>query len=99
MFSTIATFGWEFWETLKSMTEMFRSDNPEGFWGMIKDAFSVAGEFISELFKEFIIHPIQYLLSKIPLSGVTNPYDEAAKAEAEKAEVSAAAAVTVAAVF
>ena len=93
MFSTIATFGWEFWETLKSMTEMFRSDNPEGFWGMIKDAFSVAGEFISELFKEFIIHPIQYLLSKIPLSGVTNPYDEAAKAEAEKAEVSAAAAV------
>lgn len=91
MFSTIATFGWEFWETLKSMTEMFRSDNPEGFWGMIKDAFSVAGEFISELFYDNVIYPIAKALSWV---GITDdPDDIAAKEQAEKDEVSAAAAV------
>tara|TARA_R110000824_G_scaffold389305_1_gene585331 strand:- start:1075 stop:2760 length:1686 start_codon:yes stop_codon:yes gene_type:complete len=87
MFQTIAAAASTMWDTVSTTVGILFSEHPDGIMGKIKDFFTIISTPVIELFKDFIIYPIQKALSWIPGLGIDDPDDVAAALEKERAEL------------
>ena len=87
MFQTIAAAASTMWDTVSTTVGILFSDHPDGIMGKITDFFTIISTPIIELFKDFIIYPIQKALSWVPGLGIDDPDDVAAAEEKERAKL------------
>ena len=87
MFTTIIAAVKTNFDTLMQTFDIAFSDHPDGILGKLKNIGEILVTPIVELFKDFVIYPIQKALSWIPFSGVDDPDDAIAALEKEQAEI------------
>jgi hypothetical protein len=87
MFTTIIAAVKTNFDTMMQTFDILFSDHPDGIVGKLKNVGEIILTPIVELFKDFVIYPIQKALSWIPFSGVDDPDDAAAALKKERAEI------------
>ena len=87
MFQTIAAAVKTQFDTIMQTFDILFSDHPDGFVGKLFNIGEIMLTPLVELFKDFIIYPIQKALSYLGLAD--DPDDQALKIEKELKEVSA----------
>jgi len=75
MFQTIAASVKTQFDIITQSMDILFSDHPDGMFGKLKDLGTIFFTPLLELFKDFVIYPIQKGLSFIPGLGVDDPDD------------------------